>query len=444
YSRPMTPVFAGQVWVRVGGVDETPGKTGLSHMLEHMAFKGTETIGTKDYRREQELLTRLDQLVQDEPAGSVIFQSQEVQDIRSELRSLWDTGEFTRLFQGQGASDLNAGTSKDYTVYTVSLPKPAFEFWAYMESERVLHPVFREFYAERDVVIEERRLRTEDDPSGKLYEALLATAYWAHPNRLPVIGWRDDVSRLTAPMARELHQTYYRPDNMVLALVGDLTEDEVRPVLERYFGRIPARPDEPLPSTRLVGEPEQEGPREVVVDMPVRPRFFIAYHKPVYPNFDDAVFTVLHELIANNRSSDFYRTFIEGRQLAASIYTTETPGERYPSLFLVGGAPRETVPTPKLIQAVQERFARLAKQGFSEEAIAEAKRRIRVSYLDSLDSNGGLASTLGRVELLHDDWHMLIDFYQDVLRVTNDDLKRVLSTYVIPRNRTVVRIAEKG
>lgn len=441
FRRTAAPVFAGQVWVRVGGVDETPGSTGISHMLEHMAFKGTRSIGTKDFDREAKLLAQLEARIHELKSPALASGDERVKEIQAELAELWEEDEFTNLYELRGASGLNAGTSTDYTVYMVKLPKTAFEFWCWMESERLLNPVFRQFYKEREVVLEERRMRTDDDPGGKLYEVLLATAYLAHPNRLPVIGWRSDLEQLTASATGEFYRTYYRPDNIVVGLAGDIDPEQARPVLERYFGRMP-RASSPLPEVRTA-EPRQLGERRAEVEFDSRPMFMMAYHKPVFPHPDDAAFTVLHELLSTGRSSLLVREFVQRRKIARGVYTSEGPSERYPTLFLVGASPVEGVTSERLRDELQAALDRVAEEGFREEDIIGAKRRLRVSFLSNLASNYGMARLLGRSELLWGDWKVLVRFYEELGEVSNDDLKRVLREYIRPQNRTFVEIVDR-
>ena len=441
FHRPQAPVFAGQVWVRVGGVDEIPGSTGISHMLEHMAFKGTNVVGTTDSKREAELLERLEKRIKELESPALSSKDEQVHQIQTELSKLWEEDEFTHLYQLRGADGLNAGTTTDYTVYMVKMPKTAFEFWCWMESERLVNPVFRQFYKEREVVLEERRTRTDDSPGGKMYEVLLATAYLAHPSRLPVIGWRSDLERLTASATRAFYDTYYRPDNMVIALAGDIDLEQARPMLEKYFGRIP-KSDKPLPEVTTV-EPDQLGEREAVVEFESNPMFMMAYHKPVFPHPDDAPFTILHELLSSGRSSLLVREFVQRRKIARGVYTSEGPSERFPTLFYVGASPVDGVTSAKLRDELQQAIDRVAEEGFREEDIAGAKRRLRVSFLSNLTSNYGMARLLARSELLWGDWKILLKFYDDLEKVTNEDIKRVLKEYITPSNRTFVEVVDK-
>jgi predicted Zn-dependent peptidase len=442
YRRNNAPVFAGQTWVKVGGVDEVPGKTGAAHLLEHMAFKGTDKIGTRDYAKEKGLLDRLDVLMKARSEGRSSDQDlQELRSIYSQLSEVWVDNEFSRIYQRRGEVGLNAATAKDYTMYQIELPTVAFELWCWMESERVLHPVFRQFYKEREVVREERRMRTDDDPGGRLYEAMLATAYWNHPYRLPTIGWSSDIKNLNADDTRALQRTYYRPDNMVLSLVGDLDPVKVKPLLEKYFGRLPKATTE-LPEVTALEE-SQDGPRDVVVRFDAEPSLLMAYHKPVYPNSDDLYFSILHTLLAGGRSSIFFRELVLEKQLAVNIGTSEAPGELYPSVFYISATPRRGVSTLQLRDAIQGILDRVSKEGFPDDDFVSAKKRVKVGFLASLDSNDELAETLGHAELLWNDWRAVLKMYDIVNQATKEDVQSLIAKYLTVENRTFARIEKK-
>jgi len=441
-QRPDAPVFAGQVWVRVGGVNETPGETGAAHLLEHMAFKGTDTVGTKDYAREKVLLDKLEKIMDDARGKPLPADAAQLKEIYSQLMPLWNDNEFSRIYQRRGAVGLNAATAKDYTMYQVELPNVAFELWCWMESERLLHPVFRQFYKEKEVVKEERRMRSDDSPNGKLYEALLAASFWNHPYRLPTIGWKSDLESLTAADTEHLHEIYYRPDNMVVALVGDVDPATALPLLKKYFGRL-VRPTEPLPQLRAIEE-TQAGPRHVVVEFDSEPSVLMGYHKPAYPNPDDIYFSLLHSLLAGGRSSILHRELVINRQLAMGIGTSEAPGAIYPSIFYVGATPRQGVPVAKLVDEVQAIFERLANSGFTEDDFEAARKRVKVGLLNSLDSNENIAETLAEAELLWGKWEAEIEMYDIVNSATREDVQKLIPKYLTVNNRTVAELVRKS
>jgi len=439
FHRDSAPVFSAQIWVKVGGVNEVPGKTGLSHLLEHMAFKGSQSIGTKDFHQEEILLKELYQIQEKLRADRNPSLQEQAETIKGKLNKLWVSDEFSRVYQRQGGSGLNAGTSKDYTFYTVKLPSVAFELWCQLESDRLTNPVFRQFYEEVDVVKEERRMRVEDSPTGSLYEALLSTAYWSHPNRLPVVGWMKDLDNLRVEDLAALHKTYYRPDNMVLALVGDLQEQEARIMLEKYFGPIPKGVGE-VPKVLSV-EQKQQGERTSVVEYDAQPEIMIGFHKPVYPDADDARFAVVHAILAGGRSSMLERKLVEETQLALAVDTGEAPGQLYPSLFYVHAVPSPGVSVDRLKDAVVSVLDGLKTTPVTEAELTAAKRRVRVEFLSTLTSLYGLSKMLAEAELFWGDWRSLVEIYKTVEDTSIEDVSRLAATYFKRDNRTYVYLA---
>ena len=250
YRRGKAPVFSASISVGVGGVDELPGHTGISHMLEHMAFKGTKTVGVRDAEREAELLEQLEQLklkAASAPQTELPKFLKKIKKVSLELKSLVNENELDLIFREMGAVGLNATTGKETTDYFMSLPSTAFESWCQLEADRILNPVMRQFYSERDVVMEERRMRSEDDPEGKIYEHLLGKAFTVHPYGFPVIGYEKDLLSLTAKMTADFHKKYYKAENITIAVVGDVDPERDLTMLEDYFGQIPnggaPRPD---------------------------------------------------------------------------------------------------------------------------------------------------------------------------------------------------------
>lgn len=442
--REVAPIFTGQVWVKVGGVDELPGKTGVSHMLEHMAFKGTKTIGTKSFLVEKPLLDLNEKLLyqaerqfKEEGAISDSLKA-ELADVDSKLKDLWLDNEFSSIYEKAGASGLNAATSKDFTLYTVNLPIAAFELWCAMESDRIINPVYRQFYKERDVVLEERRMRVEDSPSGLLYEHLLATSYLSHPYRLPVIGWPTDIKSLRLSDISEIHTKYYRPDNVVLSIVGDLQLEQITPILEKYFGRI--QRSKYLPAAQITQESEQLGSRDVFVDYDAQAAVMIAYHKPSYPNPDDSYFAILHSVLSQGRSSVLHKELVQADKIASSVETFEAPGSLFPSLFVVGAFPVKGIKSEILRDRVQQILDRYRTQEVDAKLLEESKKRVLVGFLSGLSSSEGLAEMLGQSELLWGDWSAAFNAYNSMQATTAQDVKRLFASYLTIKNRTSVFI----
>src|SRR5579863_2626773 len=251
-ERPEAPVFSFFTLVDAGSVQDPMGRTGLAHMFEHMAFKGTDTIGTSDYAAEKPALEKVEIAYaayiaeRDKTVGRDEAQLKQLEkawkDAIAEADKFVVGNEFGKIVEQNGGEGMNAFTSFDETGYHYSLPENRLELWAYLESERFLHPVLREFYKERNVVIEERRLRTDSNPFGRLLEQFTAAAFEAHPYHRPTVGWMADLNSFSATDAQAFFDKYYVPSNMVVTVVGDVKAADALPILEKYFGRIPARP----------------------------------------------------------------------------------------------------------------------------------------------------------------------------------------------------------
>jgi len=448
-KRANAPVFSGNVFVKAGGVDEVVGKTGVAHFLEHIAFKGSKTIGTKDFKRETELNNKLQVILNSNSAHkNEALQTEEAKAILKELETLLVDNEFARTYEQAGSVGLNAATSKDYTHYMVELPSNAFELWCWLESDRLLNAVPRQFDLEREVVLEERRSRTEDRPDGMLYELLLQQAFVEHPMRLPLIGWRNDLERLTADDLMTFYKKYYRADNIVLVLVGDLDEVIVNSLVRKYFGRLP-KPTSPLPEVEIQ-EPKQQGGRSAAIAFEAKPQFMMGFHKPVYPSPDDAKFSILHDLLSGTSSSILERELVEDKKLVTSIYSTEGPGQRYPNLFIIGGKPRvesnsrgaKTISSQTVLSEIYAVIYRLKKDLVSEEDIQAAKKRVKVSLISTLDSNSGLATMLGLGELLHNEWGEIFQVYEVIQTTTREDIRALVRKYFKSENLTTVSIKE--
>ena len=344
-ERHQAPIVSVNMTFGVGGVNEQVGQTGLAHLYEHMAFKGTRTVGTRDYEREQAVLddlarvgTELDRHEREEAAraqaeGKPPVPSETVQQLQRRFKELQEKAgeyvvgnEMALLYQRHGGVGLNASTGKDITRYVISLPANRLPLWAALESDRMAHPVLREFYKEREVVMEERRLRTDDSPNGLLYETFTSTAFQAHQYGVPTIGWGSDILSLTPAATEAFFKTYYGPNNATVAIVGDINPKEVIALIEQTFGKIPAAP--PIPSL-VTEEPPQRGERRVEIEFDAEPALAIGYHKPTIGHPDDFVFDVIDEVLTEGVTSRLYSTLVRDKRLAASVLSdTNYPGER--------------------------------------------------------------------------------------------------------------------
>ncbi len=451
--RRQSPTVAFYILHRVGGVDEESGRTGVTHMLEHMLFKGTTTVGTRDYEKEKPIWDEIERLYDqieaerakgDKADRERIAQLRErEQELLQEVSQYLIPQEYDRIFERAGSPGTNAWTSNDVTVYTVSVPANRLELAALMQAEQMSRPVWRQFYQERDVVLEERRQSVHDDPDGALWEAFLATAFLVHPYRNPVIGWEPDVSRLRTADIERFFRAYYAPNNTWLAVVGDVQPERVITLVEQYFGSIPAQP---LPQTRIPDEPSQRGIRRVVVRMPASPQMLIGFHKPSAPHDDDVVFSVIQGILTRGRTSRLYRELVEKQKIALSVSAFSAPGDRYPNLFVIHAVPRHPHTVQELEQAIWREIQKLRTQPVQEAELKRMRTWAEADLIRELRSNEGMAEQLLWADAVLGDWRELFRFVERVRKVTAQDVRRVASKYLHKDNCTiaVLETAQEG
>ncbi len=444
-ERPEAPVFSFFTYVNVGADREVPGITGLAHMFEHMAFKGTDKIGTKDYAAEQTALEK----VEESYAAYDRERRKEVgRDDKklAELEKAWKDAiaaadqyvvknAFGEIIEREGGVGLNAFTSWDETGYFYSFPSNRVELWAYLESERFLHPVMREFYKERDVVYEERRMRTDSNPTGRLIEQFLGSAFIAHPYGRPVVGWPSDLQSFSAIDARKFYSQYYVPANMVVTVVGDVKASEVLPIVETYLGRLPARPKpEPL---RTV-EPPQNAEREVVLRETTQPWFIEGYHKPPARDKDDAVYDAIEDLMSSGRTSRLYRTLVRDKKIAAFAGGfNEFPGVKYPNLFVFFSVPSPGHSPEEIRDVIRSEIEKVKNEDVTDEELKMIKTRAKADLIRRLGNNQGLALELGTTQAVMGDWREIFRQVDRIDKVTKADIRRVANKTFVASNRTV-------
>jgi predicted Zn-dependent peptidase len=401
-----------------------------------MAFKGSRDVGTKDYGKEQRLLARLEEIAADSHAAQNLSpeQKKEWDEIHAELKKIWISDDFSRRYEKQGAVGQNATTDKEFTKYFVDLPRSAFEFWCKMESDRLIRPVMRQFYQERDVVLEERRMRFDDDPGGKLYELLLGVAYQRHPYRAPVIGYERDIRGLTATKLEAFRQKYYTPRNIVVSVVGRIDPKEDMKVIAKYFGEIP----EGREIVRDIPvEAEPQGERRVSLKMAASPQLVVAYAKPNYPHPDDPALTVAAEILSGSKVSPLYVDLVKRRQLAAGIGQEEGPGVAYPNLLMFAATVKAPHTNEELLNAFDSVLERFKRNGPTQEQVDIAKRSIGMEYLGHLRSSQSLALDFASSELVYGSWKASVQWYDQMSHVTIDDVKRVVQKYLTTDRRTI-------
>lgn len=458
-ERHQTPVVSINLTFGVGGLDERTGSTGVAHLYEHMAFKGTRTIGTRDYERERPLLEDLDRLNSamqalerkqydgaERPSQSRADAS-ELQKLRQafsdvqERAGKWVVGnEIALLYQRHGAVGLNASTGKDVTRYMVNLPANRLPLWAAVEADRMANPVLREFYKERAVVMEERRLRTDDNPNGLLYEAFAAAAFQAHPYGFPTIGWASDIQALTPAATQQFFKTYYGPANAVIGIAGDINPPEVIALIERTFGAIA---ETPSPPPVVTVEPPQRGERRVEVEFDAEPILLIGYHKPAIGHPDDFVFDVLDSVLSEGVTSRLHHRLVREKKLAASIGTDSGfPGVRVPNLFIIRAMPLAPHTTAELEGAIYEEIDRLKTEPVSQKELQKVLNNLDAFLVRSLRSNSGVASQLAYFQTVAGDWRYVLKARDRIAAVTPADIQRVAAQYLIKSNRTVATLVK--
>jgi predicted Zn-dependent peptidase len=450
-ERAEAPVFSFFTHVDAGSVQDPQGETGLAHMFEHMAFKGTDKIGTTDYAAEKVELEKVEQAYaayiaeRDKPVGRDEKKLKDLEktwtDATTEANKYVKPNEFPQIVESNGGEDLNANTNLDETNYYYSFPENRLELWAYLESERFLHPVMREFYKERNVVIEERRMRTDSNPIGRLLEQFTTAAYQAHPYHRPTIGWMSDLNSFSATDAQHFFDKYYIPSNMVVTVVGDVKASETMPILEKYLGRLPSRP---RPDERTTTEPPQNSERRVVLQEMSQPLYLEGYHRPDYRSTDDAVYDAIADLMSEGRTSRLYRALVRDKKIASfSAGFTGLPGNKYPHLFAFYAFPLPGHKPDEMADAVHAEIDRLKKEDISDEELKMIKTRAKANLIRGLGSNEGLASSLALYQARYDDWRELFRSVDRIDKVTKADIRRVANQTFVPTNRTVGIIETK-
>ncbi len=444
------PVFTGLIRFKTGSIDEHPGITGISHFLEHMMFKGTRIFGTSNYEAEVPLMERIDSL------GNLMLQEQiklqnpitapdsarykelrqQIADAQAEGKQYVVKDELWSTYLQNGGTRLNAGTGNDGTSYFVSLPKNKLELWALLESDRLKNIVFREFYSERDVVMEERRLSLENEPDGRLDEAFGATMFWATPYGWPVVGWMSDLQRITRGDLEDYFRIHYGPGNAIAIIVGDVNADEVFAMCEKYFGNLPPQP---LPPAVMTVDGSQMGERRVEVVMDANPEAFIGWHIPRVGHPDIAPLDVAANILSSGRTSRFYKKIKEARLGTVSASAWEG---RIPAAFYCTLTPMGEHTTEELEQAVYTEIDKLKTEPVSNWELEKVRNQMKASLLRGLDSNGGLAFRISTSKAMTGDWKHFLNAYEAINRVTAEDVMRVVNKYLTRENRTVTYLVK--
>ncbi len=441
-ERHEVPIVSFHTYADVGAVDEVKGITGMAHIFEHMAFKGTKTIGTKDYQAEAAAMTKMDELFvaikqekrkgdKADPEALKKLQEQ-FEQAATEAQKHIVHDEYEEALTQQGADGFNAYTSEDATQYIVSLPSNKLELWMMLEAGRFASPVLREFYKEKDVVMEERRMM-ENSPTGRLYEEFQGIAFLAHPYGEGVIGHMSDLQTMTRGEAEAFFRKYYGPSNLTIAMVGDVDPAHVKQLAQKYFADIPSGP-KPEPVETV--EPPQRGERRVTVEDAAQPIILIGYHQPNVNHPDSTSLQVVAEIVGVGRTSRLYKTLVKDKKIAVSANAGPMLN-KYPALFMFMAVPAKGHANQECEEAIYAEIEKLKTEPVTPEELLKAKTRSRADLIRQLDSNSGLAAQLTFYEVVTGDWRNLFTQLDQIEKVTADDLQRVAKTYFTTKNRTV-------
>ena len=461
-ERHDSPTVALYLRFRVGGVDDPQGRTGIAHLLEHMMFKGTKIYGTTDFQTEVPWMQKIDRIYLEldrerRKRGSVFEEPKEAQDetrlgqldqemadALQQQREYIVKDELWQTYQRLGGTRLNASTGRDSTQYFVQLPSNQLEVWAFLESDRLANPVFREFYPERDVVHEERRMRTDTRPSGLLWEVFNSTAFQSHSYRNPVVGWAGDLDNMTREEVLGYFKTFYAPNNAIAAIVGDIDPDKTMAIMEKYFGPLQAQT---LPRRSITEEPQQRGERRVTVSLDAQPQMHIGYHIPQIGHEDSYALDVLGQLLSgvsrNSRTGRLYKNLVLGKKVALQADAGPMTS-LYPSLFVISATPVRGKSSQELEDAVYEEIGKLQQEPPSEEELTRVRNAVDASAIRSLRSNFGIARVIAASEHLAGSWRYVLAEREKLKAVTAEDVQNVAKKYFAEENRTVAEIQSKS
>jgi predicted Zn-dependent peptidase len=450
------PTVAGGWVAHVGSSNERLGITGIAHLFEHMMFKGTPTIGTKDYKKDLEIITAQervrDEMRQEERKMRAEYRHGAIDDLLkpesktaryrelekefnrliTEQRDILVKNEFDRIYSGAGGSGMNAFTTEDMTAYFVTVPANKLELWMWMESERILHPVFREFYAERDVVFEERRMRTDSTPLGKFQEEFNALFWESCSYSWPVIGWPSDIPAISKAQADEFYGIYYSPQNITLILVGDFQPDNVEAQARKYFERIPRGPRTPPDVATL--EVKQLAEKRMNAEAETNPQVDILWHTVAFQHRDSYALDILSELLST-RTGRLYKGLVLGSGVATELWAQQS-SMKWEGMFNAGGEVKEGHTPAEVEQGIYDNLEKLKQEEVPPEELQKVKNNFAAAEYRKLSSNYPILMHLIRNDG-SGDWREINEAGPKVQAVTAADVKRVANTYFTKENRAV-------
>lgn len=457
------PTIAGGWVAHVGSANERPGITGIAHLFEHMMFKGTPTIGTKDYKKDLKIIAEQeslrDEMRKEEAKMRAAWRRGEIDDLQkpenktarykelekqfneliTQQREILVKNEFDRVYTVGGASGMNAFTSTDLTGYFITVPANKLELWMWMESERLLHPVFREFYAERDVVFEERRMRTESTPLGKFAEAYESMVWTSHPYHWPTVGWPSDIPAISKAQADEFYGIYYSPQNVALILVGDFKAEQAEAMAMKYFSRIPRGRIDPPDVVTL--EVEQLAEKRMYAEAEANPQVDIAWHTVPFGHRDVYPLNILAQILST-RTGRLYKGLVLGKQVATDVQAGPDT-RKWDGLFYISGEAKEGHTPEEVEQAAYDELERLKNEDVPEKELQKVKNNFAAYEFRRLTSNMSILMQLIQSDG-HGDWREINTAGAKHQAVTAADVRRVVNKYFTRENRNVAIYTRKA
>jgi predicted Zn-dependent peptidase len=450
YERHQIPTFCGMIMAKVGSVDERKGETGLAHFFEHLAFKGTPVIGTTDYAKEKVILDQIDKLGEEwsaEYAKGDKADTQRMAALKEQMKTLQNDAlkyavkdELGKIYSENGGRGLNASTGPDTTQYFITLPANRLELWFMIESERFKYPAFREFYSERDVIAEERRM-SENMPGSNLSEEFENAAFTLHPYRHSVVGYMEDIQTFTRPKALIFYKLFYIPNNLTAAVVGDVKLEDVKRLAEQYFGDIPRGSDPPRPDFL---EPKQKGERRVTTEFDAQPELMIGYHMPQTPAKDAYTLEMIGDILSLGDSSRLTRDLVTNRKLALYIYASAGTGQRYAGLFMVSGEPRSPNSAADLENAVYDHLEKLKSEPVKQEELDKVINQLEAQLFLGFSNNMYIAMRMLWGAVIDGDIDTEFRRIDALKKVTPDDIMDAAKRTFVFENRTVGILKMKG
>jgi len=456
------PTVAGGWVAHVGSSNERLGITGIAHLFEHMMFKGTPTIGTKNYQKDLEIIAEQerirDEMRLEERKIRAEYRLGEIDDLLKpenktpryrELekefakliaaqREILVKNEFDRIYSGAGGSGMNAFTSEDMTAYFVTVPANKLELWMWMESDRILHPVFREFYAERDVVFEERRMRTDSTPLGKFQEEFNAMFWESSPYAWPTLGWPSDIPAISKAQADEFYSIYYSPQNITLILVGDFNPSQATALARKYFERIPRGAK--TPPDIVTFEVKQLAEKRMYAEAEANPQVDILWHSVPFRHKDSYPLEILGQVLST-RTGRLYKGLVMGSGVATDTYAYQS-SMKWEGYFNAGGEAKEGHKPEEVEQGVYDNLEKLKHEAVPPEELQKVKNNFAAAEYRRLSANSPILMHLIRNDG-EGDWHEINDAGPKLQAVTAADVQRVANKYFTKENRTVAVYTRK-